>query len=53
MAQKTITNEQFDEKLAEILDRHPASTLLSIGGIYEILREEYNNQILEELGFED
>ena len=35
----SITNEQFDEKLVEILDRHPASSLLSIDGIYEILAE--------------
>lgn len=44
-----ITNEQFDRKLAEILDRDRASSLLSIPGVYEVLSEEYNNQVLEEL----
>ena len=50
---KDITDEQFDAKLAEIINRHPASSLLSIPGVYEALREEFNNEILDELGFED
>lgn len=53
MTQKNITNEQFDAKLAEILNRHPASALLTVPGVYEAVAEEYNNQVLEELGFED
>lgn len=50
---KNITDEQFDAKLAEIINRHPASNLLSIPGVYEALSEEFNNEILDELGFED
>ena len=42
-----ITNEQFDALLKQIIDEQPASALLSIPGIYEILSEEFNNEILE------
>jgi hypothetical protein len=42
-------DEQFDRKLVEILDRTPASHLVSIPGIYEILSEAYNNQVISEL----
>ena len=42
-----MNHERFTELLAEIIDESPASHLLSIAGIYEILAEEYNNEILE------
>jgi len=50
-----VTNEMFDKKLREIINddcstfTDPASHLFSIPGIYEILSEHYNNQVLEEL----
>lgn len=44
---RKITTEAFDEILGEILDDMKASTLLAIPGIYEILAEEYNNEVLE------
>jgi hypothetical protein len=44
-----VTDELFDEKLREIIDRGPASSLLSVPGIYELLSEHHNNQVLEEL----
>ena len=42
-----ITDEEFDKILNEILHEKRGDTLLSIPGIYEILSEEYNNDVLE------
>jgi hypothetical protein len=42
-----ITNAEFDAKLEEILSGMTGAQLLSIPGIYEIVSEEYNNEILE------
>lgn len=42
-----ITNEQFDSKLAELLDEQPASVLLSVPGVYEILSEHFNNDVID------
>ena len=36
-------DEIFDTKLAEILDRSPASHLLTVPGVYEALYEEFVN----------
>lgn len=53
-----VTNEMFDKKLKEIINfdlkntNDPASVILSISGIYEILSEEYNNAVLEALNNE-
>ena len=41
-----ISNEAFDAFLQEILDRE-GHKLLSIPGIYEIVSEEFNNEILD------
>lgn len=46
---KWVTDQMFDQKLAEILDRSPASHLLFIPGVYEVLSEEFNNTVLDEL----
>lgn len=43
-----LTDEEFDRRLGEIMDRKPASYLLTVPGVYDILREEYNNDILDE-----
>lgn len=50
---KIIAQEGFDAKLADIINRDPASALLQVPGIYEVLAEEFNNQILMELEGED
>jgi hypothetical protein len=44
-----ITQEAFDAKLAEIMDESPASSLLSIPGVYEAVSEYFNNDVLAEL----
>jgi hypothetical protein len=42
-----ITNEEFDEALSKLLDESPASHLLSVPGVYEILSEHFNNDVLD------
>lgn len=44
----TLTQEEFERRLSEMIDRKDASYLLTIPGIYDILSEEYNNDILDE-----
>jgi hypothetical protein len=39
----------FENKLEEILSRHTGDELLHIPGLYELVREEFNNKVLEEL----
>ena len=43
-----ISDEEFDRTLAEIIDydNPRASMLLSVPGIYEILSEHYNNDVI-------
>lgn len=45
----SMTNDEFEATLREVIDeQNPcASQLLSIGGIYEILSEEYHNAVLD------
>lgn len=45
---KTISNEEFDKRLQEKLSQLKASELLHLAGVYEIVSEEYNNEIIEE-----
>lgn len=47
-----ITDQMFDEKLMEILSRMRASALLQIEGIYEIVSEHFNNEVIEEIEME-
>ena len=42
-----ITSEQFDQCLSDILREITAEQLLTIPGIYEIVSEYFNNEILE------
>ena len=42
-----ISNEEFNNILLEILSEMPANQLISVPGIYEILAEEFNNEILQ------
>jgi len=44
-----VTDEMFDNKLEEILARHTGDALLYIPGLYELVREEFNNDVLREL----
>lgn len=41
-----MIQDDFDRLLAEIIDESPASCLLSIPGVYELLSEHYNNDVL-------
>lgn len=43
---KEITHEDFDELLEHILE-DKGTAILQIPGIYEILSEYYNNDVLE------
>lgn len=42
-----MTQADFDRILGDLMDDAPASHLLTIPGIYEILAEHYNNEILD------
>ena len=44
-----VTQEMFDEKLEKILDDQTGGSLLIIPGVYEIVREYFNNDVLEAL----
>ena len=44
---KKITSEQFDAKLIEIISEMNAAQLISISGVYEILSEEFNNDVID------
>ena len=44
-----VTDEMFDKALVEILREMSADRLLNIAGVYELVKEEYNNAILEKL----
>ena len=41
-----VTQEMSNDKLAEVIDEQKASNLLTIPGIFEILSEHFNNEIL-------
>lgn len=43
-----LTDQEFDRRLAQIVDRRPSSELLTVPGVYEALSEHFNNQVLEE-----
>lgn len=42
-----ITTDQFDSKLIEILDGMTGAQLLNIPGVYEVVSEELNNNVIE------
>lgn len=44
-----FTDEQFDAKLEEIVKREKPEMLLTIPGVYELLSEHYNNEVLADL----
>lgn len=47
-----VSQEQFDQKLAEILSGMTGAQILSIPGIYGILAEEFNNDVIDALNEE-
>ena len=49
MSYEWVTEEMFDEELNSILRDIPGDQLLHITGIYEILKEEFNNEVLGNL----
>lgn len=49
MSYDWVTREAFDAKLAEFVDKMSTAELLSIPGMYEILCEELNNDVLTAL----
>jgi hypothetical protein len=42
-----ITDKEFDALLVTILEGMTAAELLSLEGVYEIVAEYYNNEILD------
>lgn len=46
MVASPITQDEFDAILLELLFGMSASALLAIDGIYEIVSEELNNEVL-------
>ena len=48
-----IGREQFDKKLKELLEDQPASCLLEINGVYELVAKEFKYIVLKELGAVD
>lgn len=41
-----MTDDEFDSILTEIVDEGKASQLLQIPGVYEEVREHFNNEVL-------
>lgn len=44
------TDEEFDTILSDIMDEEKGSSFLSIPGIYELVAEHFNNEILDRWG---
>jgi hypothetical protein len=49
MKASNVTTEQFDAELIDLVDGMSGEQLLAIPGIYEILSEELNNDVLSAL----
>jgi hypothetical protein len=44
-----VTDEMFDEALMEIVDKQGPISLIRIEGVYELVKEHYNNAVLAKL----
>lgn len=44
-----VTDEMFDRKLAEILDKMSGGDILQVGSAYDVFSEALNNRVLDEL----
>jgi hypothetical protein len=53
MGRLSFDKERFDTKLMELMDEQPASHLLSVAGVYEVVSEHFNNDVLDALSSED
>ena len=40
-----ITNEMFDEALYYLIEGLDAKSMLAIPGVYELVREQFNNDV--------
>lgn len=49
LSREVVNKDDFDEKLIEIVGELTPAGLLSIGGVYEVLSEYFNNEIIAEL----
>lgn len=52
MKKHEISKEDFDRKLEEILDGETGASLLAIPGLYEVVSEYLNNEVLAALKLE-
>ena len=41
-----MTDDDFDRILLELVEEEKASTLLQIPGVYEVVSEYFNNEVL-------
>jgi hypothetical protein len=46
---ENITQEQFDETLMDILSEMKGSSLLDIPGVYEVVSEHFNNEVIRRI----
>jgi len=49
MKTEDITQSQFDNELIKILSDFTAAQLLDIPGIYDILSESFNNEVISNI----
>lgn len=49
ISREGVNQEDFDDKLMEIVGELTPAGLLGIGGVYEVLSEYFNNEIIVEL----
>lgn len=47
MAESDVTQEEFDRALERLLDSMTGAQLLAIPGLYEVVSEALNNDVLE------
>ena len=45
----TISQQQFDETLQDILSEMKGSSLLDIPGVYEVVSEHFNNEVIRRI----
>jgi len=44
-----ITDEMFNHKLDDLIHRTSMAEILAMGGVYDIIREELNNEVIDHL----
>lgn len=47
MRPNQVSTEQFDCKLSEILDEMTGEQIMMIPGVYEVVSEHFNNEVLD------